>query len=289
MLFVSVVVIFDPIIMIALVLNIVFSIGFFHIIRVAQVKGRNMMVVAAVNYVLASSMCFGFSALSGNTALSQPTLIWGVVQGVMFIATYVLICTSMSLRGMAIGTAILRLSVVIPVLASVFYWGEVPSIFQVLGIGACLVALPLICTRAEGQAVSQTRLGIRGVLSIGLLFVGMGIASIASKAFIEADVPDAHTTFMGVLYGVAGLGAFVSFILPTWRESWSGLGDGVKLAFVNVLGILTFLVALDEVAGVIAFPVQAVGGLLLNTLFAAWVWRERFVRRTLVGMGVLLS
>jgi hypothetical protein len=92
-----------------------------------------------------------------------------------------------------------------------------------------------------------------------------------------------------VLYGVAGLGAFVSFILPTWRESWSGLGDGVKLAFVNVLGILTFLVALDEVAGVIAFPVQAVGGLLLNTLFAAWVWRERFVRRTLVGMGVLLS
>ena len=245
-----------------------------------------MMVVAAVNYVLASSLCFGLSALAGNTVISEPTLIWGVVQGVMFIGTYVLICTSMALRGMAIATAILRLSVVIPVLASVFYWGEVPNIYQVFGIGACLVALPLICARAEGQAVTQTRLGLYGILTIGLLFVGMGIASIASKAFIEADVPDAHTTFMGVLYGVAGVGAFVSFISPSWRGTWAGLSDGVKLSFVNVLGILAFLVALDEVAGVIAFPVQAVGGLLLNTLFAAWVWRERFVRRTLIGMGI---
>jgi drug/metabolite transporter (DMT)-like permease len=34
--------------------------------------------------------------------------------------------------------------------------------------------------------------------------------------------------------------------------------------------------------------VQAVGGMLLNTLFAAVVWQERFVRMTLLGMGIAL-
>ena len=63
--------------MIALVLNIVLSVFFFHIIRSAQVKGQNMMVVAAVNYVLASSICFGLSWAEDNLAFSGSTLFWG--------------------------------------------------------------------------------------------------------------------------------------------------------------------------------------------------------------------
>ncbi|MCZ6632337.1 MAG: hypothetical protein O7G87_02965 [bacterium] len=271
--------------MIALVLNIVFSVLFFHVIRSAQVKGQNMMVVAAVNYVLASSICFGLSWAGDNLAFSGSTLFWGVVQGVMFIGTYYLICVSMSLRGMAIATAITRLSVVIPVLASIFYWGEIPSVFQIVGILACLVALPFICARAHRAGVNEP-LGWRGILIVGTLFVGMGVVGVASKAFVESNVPDAQTTYMGVLYGVAGIGAIASFVFPFWRTSFQGVWDGVKLAVVNVVSILAFLVALDQVVGVVAFPVQAVGGLLANTLFAAAVWQERFARMTLVGMGI---
>ena len=112
------------------------------------------------------------------------------------------------------------------------------------------------------------------------------MVGVASKAFVESNVPDAKTTYMGVLYGVAGIGAIASFVFPFWRTSFQGVWDGVKLAVVNVASILAFLVAFDQVVGVVAFPVQAVGGLLPNTLFAAAVWQERFVRMTLVGMGI---
>ncbi|GAG28819.1 unnamed protein product, partial [marine sediment metagenome] len=74
--------------MIALILNIVLLVGFFHVIRSAQVRGRNMMFVGAVNYLLASLICFSISLVGGNLCLSGVTVFWGSVQGVAFIAAY---------------------------------------------------------------------------------------------------------------------------------------------------------------------------------------------------------
>jgi drug/metabolite transporter (DMT)-like permease len=271
--------------MIALLLNILLSVGFFHVIRAAQVRGSNMMVVGAVNYVLASVACFAASYVTGNTLLSAETMFWGSIQGVAFIVTYYLICTTMNLSGMAIATAFVRLSVVLPVLASIFYWGEIPSHFQVIGIVVCLVSLPLIGMRARNVG-TITKLGWRELRLVGMLFVFIGMAGIASKGFIMSGVTDAPTTFMGVLYGVAALGALGTFLFPAWKTHSQGVVDGIKMGIMNVASILAYLIALDQVAGVIVFPVQAAGGILANTVFAAVVWKERFIRRTLVGMGV---
>ena len=211
-----------------------------------------MMVVGAVNYVLASVTCFAASYIAGNTRLSSETMFWGSIQGVAFIVTYYLICTTMSLSGMAIATAFVRLSVVLPVLASVFYWGEIPSHFQVIGIVVCLVSLPLIGTRARNVGTS-TKMGWRELRLVGMLFVFIGIAGIASKGFIMSCVPDAPTTFMGVLYGVAALGALSTFLFPAWKTHSKGAADGIKMGFMNVSSIFAYLVALDQVSGVIVF------------------------------------
>ena len=269
--------------MIALVVNIVFTVAFFHVIRSAQSRGCNVMVVAVINYLVASPICFLLSYAQSNTQLSGETLLWGSVQGVCFIGTYYLLCTSMSISGMAIATAILRLSVVIPVLASVYVWGEIPTTFQVVGIVACVVSLPLIGLRQSGDRQPITR---KFLMLMGLLLVGMGIASTSSKAFVEANVPDVQTTFIGVLFGVAAIGGLLCFISPVWRENRTGVVDGVKLGLVNVVSIVSYLVALEELAGVVVFPIQAAAGLILNTLFAVWVWKERFSNKTMVGMAI---
>lgn len=271
--------------MIALVVNVLFTVAFFHVIRSAQVKKCNVMLVAVVNYFVAAPVCFLLSYVQGNLSLSGPTLFWGSVQGICFIGTYYLLCTSMSVSGMAIATAILRLSVVIPVLASVFAWGEAPTVYQIIGIVACVVSLPLIGLKQShhSQPVSSSFLFL-----MVLLFVGMGIANTASKAFVEANLPDVQTTYIGVLFGVAGLlGAFV-FIWPGWRQNLTGFRNGVVLGLVNVVSIVSYLVALEQLAGIVVFPIQASAGLVLNTLFAVWVWEERFHNRTIVGMATAM-
>ena len=208
--------------MIALVLNIALSVLFFHVIRAAQVRGCNMMVVGSVNYVLASAACFAISLAEGNLSLSVDTLFWGAVQGIAFIGTFYLMCISMAVSGMAIATAFMRLSIVIPVLGSIFLWGETPNAYQVLGILACLVSLPLIGTRTRNTAQRET-VGWKDVRIVGLLFLGVGTAGLASKGFVEAGVPDARTTYMGVLYGVAGLGALGAFVSPGSQKSPIGV------------------------------------------------------------------
>ena len=271
--------------MIALAVNILFTVAFFHVIRTAQARGRNVMLVAVVNYLVASPVCFFLSYSQGNLTLSPDTLLWGSVQGICFIGTYYLLCTSMSVSGMAIATAILRLSVVIPVIASVFVWGEVPSTFQILGIIACVVSLPLIGLRQSNNTEPITS---KFLFLVVLLFVGMGIANASSKAFVEADVPDVQTTYVCVLFGVAAVGGLLCFVSPVWRSNMTGFREGVILGLVNVVSIVSSLIALETLAGVVVFPIQAAAGLLLNTLFAVWVWHERFTRRTTVGMGVAL-
>ncbi len=271
--------------MIALVVNIIFTVAFFHVIRSAQARNRNVMLVAVVNYLVASPLCFLLSYSQGNLFLSADTVFWGSVQGVCFIGTYYLLCTSMSISGMAIATAILRLSVVIPVLASIIAWGEVPTTYQVAGIVACIVSLPLIGLR---QSHDPEPITSRFVYLMILLFVGMGIANTSSKAFVEAQVPDVQTTYIGVLFGVAAVGGLLCFVSPTWRRNLTGVRDGVVLGLVNVVSIVSYLVALEELAGVVVFPIQAAAGLLLNTIFAVLVWNERFSNRTIVGMGVAL-
>jgi drug/metabolite transporter (DMT)-like permease len=271
--------------MLALLANIALSVVFLHSLRTAQVRARNIMVVGAVNYVVASSTCFGISWISGNLSLSGPTLFWGTVQGVTFIVAYYLICASMALSGMAIASAFIRLSVVIPVLASIFYWDEVPSKYQILGLAACAASMPLIGTRTRSED-GNGRVGWRDFRIIGLLFFTVGLSSVSSKAFVESGVPDARTTFLGVLFGVAAVGALGTFLSRTWRSDFGGVWDGVKVGIVNVVALICSIVALEQLSGVVAFPVQAVGGLLLNTLFAAVVWHERFARRTLIGMAI---
>lgn len=271
--------------MMPLVLNIFFECLFFHVIRVSQVRGSNMMGVAAVNYLLASSVCFGISFLEGNPFISGTTIFLGTVQGIAFISSFYLICLSMNLSGLAIATAILRLSIVIPIFASIFYWGEIPSPSQFFGILVCMIALPLIGTRPLNDG-RKGRIDRRDLWILGTLFINMGIANVVSKAFVESRVPDSQTTFMAVLFGVAGLGAVGSFLLPTYRKHFAGLWRGVTVGILNVASILSFLVALGRISGVVVFLVQGAGGLVLNTLFARVVWNERFTYLTIFGMGV---
>jgi drug/metabolite transporter (DMT)-like permease len=241
------------------------------------------MRVAAVNYLVASPVCFALSVASGRFHLSPAAVGWGALHGAMFAGTYYLLCGTMSVSGMAIATAVVRLSVILPVSASVLIWQEHPSPVQAAGILSCVVALPMIGlrTRTSREVITPAFLA-----RTAALLLGMGVASLSAKAFVESGAQDAPTTYSGVLFGVAAVCCLFVLRRPRWRQNRTGTADGVKLGLVNAGTLVTYMLALAQLPGVLFFPAQAAGGLVLNAIFAAWFWEERFAPRTLAGMAV---
>lgn len=266
-----------------LILSILLSVLFGHTVRRAQDRRCNMMVVGVVNYGVAALACALLTALSGNLNVHGVTLSLGALHGVGYILAYVGMCAAMPRGGLTIPTTIMRLSVALPVLASVFWWGEHPTQAQVVGIAATLAALVLLGGRGTSGTPDPQIWPITG-----LLFLASGGASVVSKAFLMRGLPDAKTTYMAALFGTAALFGSLSFFFDTFHPTREDVGAGTLVGIVNVVATEVMLVALDRVPGVIAFPALACGGVVATALFCAVVWKERFTRRMLAGMGIAL-
>lgn len=264
-----------------LILSILLSVAFGHTVRRAMARRCNMMIMGVVNYTVASLLCALLTALSGNLNVHPETVLFGALHGAGYIAAYVGMCAAMPRGGLAIPTTVMRLSVVLPVLASVFWWGEQPTPPQVAGIAASLAALALL----GGRGLSGP--SDAGVwLITALLFFASGGASVASKAFLVRRLPDAKTTYTAVLFGTAALGGCLSFLFQRVRPAREDVDAGILVGVVNVVATVAQLVAIDRAPGVVAFPVMACGGVVATAIFCAIVWEERFTRRMLIGMGI---
>ncbi|MSS71364.1 MAG: hypothetical protein EXS64_07725 [Candidatus Latescibacteria bacterium] len=264
-----------------LILSILLSVLFGHTVRRAQARRCNMMVVGVVNYTVAALVCALLTALSGNLNVHGATLSLGALHGIGYILAYVAMCAAMLRGGLAVPTTIMRLSVVLPVLASVFWWGEQPTQAQVAGIVATLAALVLL----GGRGVSGAS-DLQVWMLTGFLFLTSGGASVVSKAFLVLHLPDAKTTYTAVLFGTAALGGSLSFLTHRFRPTREDMGAGTLVGVTNVVATGIQLVAIDRMPGVIAFPAMACGGVVATAVFCAIVWKERFTRRMLVGMGI---
>ena len=96
----------------------------------------------ATNYLTAGSL--GFAMARGHFHVSPSTLQIGTLAGLVFVSTYIMLIHSMHLKGVAIANAIARLSVLIPVLAAIFIWGERLRALEGLGALLALCAMPML-------------------------------------------------------------------------------------------------------------------------------------------------
>jgi drug/metabolite transporter (DMT)-like permease len=208
---------------------------------------------------------------------------------------YVLMIPTMSDRGVSLMTALQQLSVLIPMLASLFIYREQPSLINAVGAGLCLVAMPFL---ALDQGLSREGLtGRKFLLFLGLMVVN-GIALTASKVFHELNVPEQLNGYMLILLLVAGLGCipFAAVSMKRRPRVCYGpltLGWGVYLGLVLALSQLFLLLSLRHYPGVVGYPLCQASNVSLVTICSLLLWRERpglpgFVGIALAVVAVVL-
>jgi drug/metabolite transporter (DMT)-like permease len=282
--------------MLALTVYIVLSTAFGLIVKDSQVRGQKLLALGAINYITAAIGAWIFLLLLageepgfvGNNdryslQFSPLTLIVGVLAGLGYVVGYFVLLAAVKREGISITMAVIRLSIAIPVILSVFVWHEKPNTYQIIGIIFVCVSLPLLSqNRPSGEHHHRKA----DFIVLFLLFLVGGWCGLAPKMFVQVSPQDSHEIFLVFLFCSAAVINVVSLIVfraaPTLKE----LLPGIMLGLCNILSNYFLLDALHKLPGIIVFPVASSVGVVLNTTLAVMIWRERLRRPVVVGIVI---
>jgi len=258
--------------------------GFAVVVRFGQRRGDDSLAVSAINY-LTAALCFVplFRPFPVPEAGAR-TLAIGVLGGLLYPSAYMLMLPVLETKGVAIASAAMRLSVVVPVLLSLFLWREVPNAWQGVGALLALSALPLLVTgRARNVAAAPMRWG---ALLVAGLFITNGGCSTVTKLFHVLGRAPERPVFFAILFGVAAAYAATVWSVRSRKLTAGAVAVGAFLGLVNAAANFSLIRALDHFSGVVVFPVTAAGGLVFAVLFSAVAWKERPNRWGLLGVAL---
>jgi drug/metabolite transporter (DMT)-like permease len=283
--------------MVSLILQIIFSTAFGLIMKDAQTRGRNLLAVGAVNYTVAAITAALVVLRDGNFEWSIATLIVGIFGGITYVVSYFLLIPSIRLSGISVTIAVVRVSVLVPILFSIFYWNEKPNLYQIVGVILVCLSLPLLSNKPNNSS-HENKSKVASLLLIFALFVFTGGCGLSAKAFYEFSPGSQRLIFLTFLFGTAAAIGILALIFQSIMgekheknalsaSSPPGIRDivpGIFLGTSNIVGNHFLLLALKGLPGMIVFPISSSMGVILTTLVAMTVWREKLPGPAVAGI-----
>ncbi len=299
--------------MVALAFAVACSVAIGVIFKHAGRRQLDRTALLTVNYASAVGVAVLVLALGGRDVQGGLTLsvglgVLGVGTGALLIAGFFALAWATEAAGMSLAIGVMRVSVVVPFLASWLVWGEVPTVAQGVGMTLAMGAFFLLAHRtptpapapahasspaggltAETQAAPSVDWYATGVLA--LTFCLGGGVDVSMKAFQEGfGTQNSRVLFLLLAFGVAFLiGAAIVLWRGVVRDHWPTgrtLGWGLLLGVVNY-GSLEFLLrAIEALPGPFVFPANNIAIMSLAALLGVTVWGEHLSRPNRIGLGL---
>jgi drug/metabolite transporter (DMT)-like permease len=272
------------------------------IFKHAERAGLHVLPLLAVNYAVATATA-AFRLAQGSEDFASlaidPLLVaLGVFTGSLYIASFAMFSEAIRAAGMSLAAGVMRLSVVIPFMASWLVWNEVPGSLQLAGIGLAGAAFFLVAHRNDPVSAANVGAAIRtaggrpGVLLVlSLLFVIGGMTDVCMKAFdVTFAAPAARPFFLLLVFGVAfTIGATLVLRRALRTGRWPSAGElawGMGLGLVNYGSAEFFLHAIERLPGTFVFPVNNIAIVIGATLIGVVFWKERLTGRNMAGLAL---
>lgn len=247
-----------------------------------------------VNYwvcVMTGSAFMGQFPVSGDS-LHQDWSGICLLMGAGFIFVFNLFAYCTRTEGITAATVANKLSLVIPVLFSIFLYHERPGLSHCLGI---VLAFPAVYLAAL-PAKDTERPHHTNLIRIVALFLGSGLLDTAMK-FAEQrylQTTELQGLYTVHLFFVAGC---IGTILLTYRllkgttqMSWRNIAGGIVLGVPNYFSIYFMIRMLNTnfIKSSAMIPLSNVGVLVASSLAAILFFRERPSLKNKVGLALSL-
>ncbi len=143
--------------MLFLVLAVTCSLAIAVVFKVAEMRDLDRTALLTVNYLAGAILAMALQGVAPAGDLTAGLVALGVGQGVLFIAGFWLFSLAIREAGIGLAAGVMRLSVVVPFLASWAIWGEAPTLWQIIGLVLAGVAFFLVAQPAAEPPASSAR------------------------------------------------------------------------------------------------------------------------------------
>ena len=270
--------------MVYLILAICSSALISIIMRLSTDKVSGGVSMLVMNYLMCLIMSVGYAGVGSlfpNDPALPATLGMGAIHGVLYLAGFVLFQINVKQNGVVLPAIFMKLGLLVPMAASVCFFGEMPNLNQIVGFVIAVAAIILINFEKE-QSVVRFKAGL-----ILLLLAG-GTADVMSKVFEELGNTALSNQFLFYTFLVAFL---LCAGLVLYKKEHIGKNEviyGLIIGVPNFFSAKFLLKALESVAAVIAYPTYSVATILTVTVAGVLFFKEKLGKRQWLAVAVIL-
>ncbi|MFM1879577.1 MAG: hypothetical protein RLZZ241_2443 [Bacteroidota bacterium] len=209
--------------------------------------------------------------------------------GVLFVLVFNLMALTAQKNGVSSASVATKMSLIIPVVLSVWLHGEHLNLIKILGVLIALAAVFLATQnpKKQGDKIQNLTLPM-------LVFFGSGVIDASLKFLSETRVPkNEFPLFSAGIFGSAALSGLIFVGLKFQKNNRQvhlrDLAGGIVLGIPNFFSVYFLMQALQyqNLSSVTVFTLNNVGVVLLTTLMGLLLFQERLSARN--SLGIVLA
>ncbi len=270
-----------------LILSSVCSLTIAHLLKVTETKNLRTLNTLTVNYIVAAifALLVGYESNTGSVLVSYSAILFMfcLIVGAFFIGNFVAYSKSVHTNGVGITIAAMRLSLLIPVVISIYWYAEYLSGLKIVGILGVFGAMLLLIPKKNHIKIGS----ISASWLLVLIFVLSGFADASLKIYEEEFSTNLNElTFMGLVFlGAFIIGLIVAFLrkgpLVTKKEALLGAAIGIP----NLYSSIFLIYALGGISGSVAYPVVNILNVLGGTFLGLIIWNDQVSTKQWMGIA----
>jgi drug/metabolite transporter (DMT)-like permease len=280
--------------MIYLLLSIFFSTSLLVIFKFFEKHKVNNLYGIIFNYLTAATTGFLFAGSTPNAeALQSSWFPFALITGTIFISLFFVIAMSSQQNGLAITSVSNKMSLVIPVIAAAFLFGDELNALLIFGI--VLAVAGVIFTALKKNSTQVTKSSFAWLFPV-VIFLGSGTSDTLLKYTEQYHLQGvSQSLFSAYLFGTAAfIGLFIFLYQLFIRKNPLQIKDilgGICLGVPNYFSIHFLLLAFQESSwdSSVLIPVNNIGIVVTSAAVGLIFYRERYSLLNWIGLGMSIA
>ncbi len=261
------------------------------VMRYSETHSGNRYAVTMFNYltgIIISFITLGNKTPFFPTPAGRFALGLALLNAILFVSCLLCIQYNINKNGAPLATTFNRLGILIPTIASVFLFHEIPKAVQTVGLAFAVFAIIYINGGKKNREESVGDGGKTGsAAALLLLFALGGCVDLTSKVygvFGDSSLQE-HFVFYTFVYSF-----LMSVGLLLWKNRRISSKDvlaGVLVGIPNQLTALCLLKAVALLPAFLVYPVYSAAVILVVNVINLAVFREKLSRREYQATGII--